>query len=76
LFANYVALRICLHLNHKCVNAMFCPIFPNLLNFSNIKQEQGIEILNKAIAACTETIETHKGKLVVKEGARAVSILT
>jgi len=54
---------------------MLCFVPFYLLNFSNIKQEQGIEILNKAIAACTETIETHKGKLVVKEGARAVSIL-
>ncbi|PPR97188.1 hypothetical protein GOBAR_AA23482 [Gossypium barbadense] len=35
--------------------------------------EQGITILSKAIAACTEAIEHHKGKLVVKEQPRAVS---
>nr|KJB52031.1 hypothetical protein B456_008G242900 [Gossypium raimondii] len=35
--------------------------------------KQGIAILNKAITACTEAIEYHKGKLVVKEQPRAVS---
>ncbi|KAH7855816.1 hypothetical protein Vadar_029327 [Vaccinium darrowii] len=35
--------------------------------------EQGIAILNKAIAACSEEIERHEGKLTVKEAARAVS---
>ncbi|KAM3326801.1 hypothetical protein P3S67_001927 [Capsicum chacoense] len=35
--------------------------------------EQGIAILTKAIAACTEEIERHKGKLAVKEAPRAVS---
>ncbi|KAH7841815.1 hypothetical protein Vadar_034599 [Vaccinium darrowii] len=35
--------------------------------------EQGVAILNKAIAACSEEIERHKGKLTVKEAARAVS---
>ncbi|CAF1869887.1 unnamed protein product [Brassica oleracea var. botrytis] len=33
--------------------------------------DQGIEILTEAIAACTETIDQHKGKLVVKETPRA-----
>ena len=37
-------------------------------------QEQGILVLNNAIASCTEAIEQHKGKLVVKEAARAVSV--
>lgn len=37
-------------------------------------QEQGISVLNKAIAACAEAIEQHKGKLVVKEPPRAVSV--
>lgn len=36
-------------------------------------QEQGLAILNKAIAACSEAIEEQKGKLVVKEAPRAVS---
>lgn len=30
-------------------------------------------ILNNAIAACTEEIDHHKGKLIVKEAPRAVS---
>lgn len=30
-------------------------------------------VLNNAIVSCTESIEKHKGKLVVKEAARAVS---
>ncbi|WZY90784.1 hypothetical protein YC2023_047519 [Brassica napus] len=34
--------------------------------------DQGIEILTEAIAACTETIDQHKGKLVVKEAPRAL----
>ncbi|XP_033146445.1 eukaryotic translation initiation factor 2 subunit alpha homolog isoform X2 [Brassica rapa] len=37
------------------------------------EEDQGIEILTEAIAACTETIDQHKGKLVVKEAPRAVS---
>jgi hypothetical protein len=37
-------------------------------------QEQGIAVLSKAITACTEAIEEQKGKLVVKEAARAVSV--
>ncbi|KAG5373649.1 hypothetical protein IGI04_006913 [Brassica rapa subsp. trilocularis] len=36
------------------------------------EEDQGIEILTEAIAACTETIDQHKGKLVVKEAPRAV----
>ncbi|KAL0775346.1 hypothetical protein Bca101_040498 [Brassica carinata] len=36
------------------------------------EEDQGIEILTEAIAACTETIDQHKGKLVVKETPRAV----
>lgn len=39
-----------------------------------VGQEQGISVLNKAIAACTEAIEKHKGKLTVKEEPRAVSV--
>ncbi|BAT88262.1 hypothetical protein VIGAN_05171600 [Vigna angularis var. angularis] len=35
--------------------------------------EQGILVLNNAITSCTEAIEQHKGKLVVKEAPRAVS---
>lgn len=31
--------------------------------------------LNKAIEACITAIEEQKGKLVVKEGARAVSLV-
>lgn len=44
-----------------------------VLNTQTLDKEQGIAILTKAIAACTEEIERHKGKLVVKEAPRAVS---
>lgn len=44
-----------------------------VLNTQTLDKEQGIAILNKAIAACSEEIERHKGKLTVKEAARAVS---
>lgn len=37
-------------------------------------QEQGIAILSEAIKACTEEIESHKGKLTVKDAPRAVRI--
>ncbi|XP_042511653.1 eukaryotic translation initiation factor 2 subunit alpha homolog [Macadamia integrifolia] len=39
----------------------------------DLEVEQGISVLNNAIKACTEAIESQKGKLVVKEAARAVS---
>ncbi|CAJ2644107.1 unnamed protein product [Trifolium pratense] len=35
--------------------------------------KKGILVLNNAIASCTESIEQHKGKLLVKEEARVVS---
>ncbi|XP_052187544.1 eukaryotic translation initiation factor 2 subunit alpha homolog [Diospyros lotus] len=44
-----------------------------VLNTQTLDKEQGIAILNKAIAACSDEIERHKGKLTVKEAARAVS---
>ncbi|KAI8031134.1 hypothetical protein LOK49_LG01G00966 [Camellia lanceoleosa] len=44
-----------------------------VLNTQTLDKEQGISILNKAIQACSEEIERHKGKLTVKEAARAVS---
>ncbi|CAN4085157.1 unnamed protein product [Withania somnifera] len=44
-----------------------------VLNTQTLDKEQGIAILTKAIAACTEEIERHKGKLSVKEAPRAVS---
>ncbi|KAF2287664.1 hypothetical protein GH714_002186 [Hevea brasiliensis] len=44
-----------------------------VLTTQTLDKEQGISVLNKAIAACTEAIEQHKGKLVVKEPPRAVS---
>lgn len=37
-------------------------------------QEQGIAVLSTAIEACTQEIEHHKGKLVVKEAPRVVSV--
>ncbi|GFQ07396.1 eukaryotic translation initiation factor 2 subunit alpha [Phtheirospermum japonicum] len=44
-----------------------------VLNTQTLDKEQGIAILNNAIEACTKEIERHKGKLTVKEAARAVS---
>ncbi|WZZ40288.1 hypothetical protein YC2023_036553 [Brassica napus] len=44
-----------------------------VLTTQTLDKDQGIEILEKAIAICTETIEEHKGKLVIKEAPRAVS---
>ncbi|KAB1214523.1 Eukaryotic translation initiation factor 2 subunit alpha [Morella rubra] len=35
--------------------------------------DQGIVVLSRAITACTEALEKHKGKLLVKEAPRAVS---
>ncbi|KAG4989836.1 hypothetical protein JHK85_032819 [Glycine max] len=45
-----------------------------VLTTQTLDKEQGILVLNNAIASCTEAIEQHKGKLVVKEAARAVSV--
>ncbi|ONK69074.1 uncharacterized protein A4U43_C05F19020 [Asparagus officinalis] len=44
-----------------------------VLTTHTLDKEQGITVLNNAIKACTEAIDFHKGKLVVKEAARAVS---
>ncbi|KAJ0100983.1 hypothetical protein Patl1_06671 [Pistacia atlantica] len=44
-----------------------------VLTTQTLDKEQGISVLTKAIAACTEAIEKQKGKLVVKEEPRAVS---
>ncbi|KAL9418651.1 hypothetical protein AB3S75_036576 [Citrus x aurantiifolia] len=44
-----------------------------VLTTQTLDKEQGISVLNKAIAVCTEAIEKHKGKLTVKEEPRAVS---
>ncbi|KAL0323455.1 UNVERIFIED_CONTAM: Eukaryotic translation initiation factor 2 subunit alpha [Sesamum angustifolium] len=43
-----------------------------VLNTQTLNKEQGIEVLNKAISACTEEIERHKGKVSVKTAPRAV----
>ncbi|XP_010917533.1 eukaryotic translation initiation factor 2 subunit alpha homolog [Elaeis guineensis] len=44
-----------------------------VLTTQTLDKEQGITILSNAIKACTEEIDRHKGKLVVKEAPRAVS---
>ncbi|XP_010423469.1 PREDICTED: eukaryotic translation initiation factor 2 subunit alpha-like [Camelina sativa] len=44
-----------------------------VLTTQTLDKEKGIVTLNKAIKACITAIEKQKGKLVVKEGARAVS---
>ncbi|RZC53368.1 hypothetical protein C5167_012234 [Papaver somniferum] len=44
-----------------------------VLTTQTLDKEQGIKVLANAIQACTEVIDIHKGKLVVKEAPRAVS---
>ncbi|KAI3891584.1 hypothetical protein MKX03_033131 [Papaver bracteatum] len=44
-----------------------------VLTTQTLDKEQGIKVLTNAIQACTEIIDSHKGKLVVKEAPRAVS---
>ncbi|PON51397.1 Translation initiation factor 2, alpha subunit [Parasponia andersonii] len=44
-----------------------------VLTTQTLDKEQGILVLIDAITACSEAIEQHKGKLVVKEAPRAVS---
>ncbi|KAF9674573.1 hypothetical protein SADUNF_Sadunf10G0141100 [Salix dunnii] len=44
-----------------------------VLTTQTLDKDQGISILNQAIAACTAAIEAQKGKLAVKEPPRAVS---
>ncbi|CAL5413102.1 unnamed protein product [Camellia sinensis] len=44
-----------------------------VLNTQTLDKERGISILNKAIAACTEEIDRHNGKLTVKVAPRTVS---
>lgn len=44
-----------------------------VLTTQTLDKDQGISILNNAIKACTEEIDRHKGKLIVKEAPRAVS---
>ncbi|KAJ6828539.1 eukaryotic translation initiation factor 2 subunit alpha-like protein [Iris pallida] len=44
-----------------------------VLTTQTLDKEQGITVLTNAIKACTEVIDSHKGKLVVKEAPRAVS---
>jgi translation initiation factor 2 subunit 1 len=44
-----------------------------VLTTQTLDKEKGILVLNNAIACCTESIEHHKGKLLVKEEARVVS---
>uniref|UniRef100_A0A0D9X384 Uncharacterized protein n=1 Tax=Leersia perrieri TaxID=77586 RepID=A0A0D9X384_9ORYZ len=43
-----------------------------VLTTQTLHKDQGISVLNNAIKACSEAIEKHKGKLVVKEAPRAV----
>ena len=38
-----------------------------------LDRNKGIEVVNAACEACKEEVETHRGRLVVKASARAVS---
>ena len=44
-----------------------------VLTTQTISRKEGIEMLSQAIDAVKSSIESNKGKLVVREGARAVS---
>ena len=44
-----------------------------VLTTQTINRKEGIEMLSEAIDAVKSSIESNKGKLVVREGARAVS---
>ena len=44
-----------------------------VLTTQTVDRKQGIEMLSKATEAVKASIESNKGKLVVREGARAVS---
>ncbi|XBI98740.1 hypothetical protein VPH35_018944 [Triticum aestivum] len=44
-----------------------------VLTTQTLDKDQGIAVLTNATKICAEAIEKHKGKLVVKEAARAVS---
>nr|XP_043628378.1 eukaryotic translation initiation factor 2 subunit alpha homolog [Erigeron canadensis] len=64
----------------EAVSTKECPVKMKLvaapayvINTQTLDKEQGIKVLNQAIAACTNSIERHKGKLTIKEPPRAVS---
>lgn len=44
-----------------------------VLTTVTLDKVQGVEVLNKACDACKASIEQHKGRLLVKESARAVT---
>ena len=44
-----------------------------VLTTQTLNKAEGIELLNRAIEAATETIQLKKGKCVIKEPPRAVS---
>ncbi|KAK2970823.1 hypothetical protein RJ640_014811 [Escallonia rubra] len=44
-----------------------------VLNTQTLDKEKGISTVREAIAACTEAIESHRGKLTVKVAPRTVS---
>lgn len=44
-----------------------------VLTTQTLDKDQGISVLTNAIKVCQETIDRHKGKLVIKEAPRAVS---
>uniref|UniRef100_A0A0E0LQ44 S1 motif domain-containing protein n=1 Tax=Oryza punctata TaxID=4537 RepID=A0A0E0LQ44_ORYPU len=60
--------------NNDCpvkIKLVAAPLY--VLSTETLDKDQGISVLNNAIKACGETIEKHKGKLVVKEAPRVVS---
>ncbi|KAL6896811.1 hypothetical protein ACP4OV_007383 [Aristida adscensionis] len=60
--------------NDKCpvkMKLIAAPLY--VLTTQTLDKEQGISVLKDAIKACTDAIEGHRGKLVVKVAPRAVS---
>jgi translation initiation factor 2 subunit 1 len=56
-----------------CVNMKLVAPPLYVLTTQTLDKEAGIKLLEEAIVAATACIDGHKGRLVVKEGARAVS---
>lgn len=64
----------------EAVSTKDCPVKIKLvappayvLTTQTLDKDQGISVLRKAIVACSQEIERHQGKLIVKEAPRAVS---
>ncbi|KAK9829344.1 hypothetical protein WJX72_005290 [[Myrmecia] bisecta] len=64
----------------EAVGTEECPVKMKLvapplyvLTTQTLEKAMGVTVLDKAVEVCKETVEKRKGRLIVKEGARAVS---